>query len=143
MAVMTSNSDISHEGRIVEITPEYTRVMIVSKAACASCHAKGLCGLGEIKDKYVEVPTRGWDNYKVGDDVVVTLKASMGHKAVWLAYVAPLAIMMAVILVLVQTGHSELTAGLCSIAGIAVWYFIIWLLRDKLRNEYNFNIKPY
>ena len=138
---MNSSSDISHSGRIVEITPENTRVQIISKSACSACHAKGLCGLGESTEKYVDVPTRGWDTFKVGDEVEVVLKASMGHKAVWLAYVIPLFIMLAVILVLVQTGSSELAAGLWAIAGVGVWYAVIWLLRDRLKNEYIFNIK--
>ena len=89
--------EISHKGRIVEITPEVTIVEIVSESACASCHAKGLCSLGDSKVKTVQVPTRAWDNYQPGDEVNVLLQASMGHKAVWLAYVIPLIIMVAVL----------------------------------------------
>ena len=79
---MSSSSEISHRGRIVSITPERTTVQIVSESACAACHARGLCSLGDSKVKEVELPTRGWDNYQVGDEVSVVLRASMGHKAV-------------------------------------------------------------
>ena len=60
---------ISHKGRIVSITPELTSVEIISESACASCHARGFCGLGSARTKLVELPTRGWDNYSVGDEV--------------------------------------------------------------------------
>ena len=138
---MSSYSEITHRGRIVSITPEYTTVEIVSESACAACHAKGLCSLGDSKVKQVEVPTRGWDNYTVGQEVSVVLRATMGHKAVWLAYMVPLLIMVAALLGILSAGGSELTAGLGAIGAVAVYYAVIWLLRDRLRKEYVFNIK--
>ena len=138
---MGSNSEISHRGRIVSVTPEVTKVQIVSEPACSACHAKGLCGLGDAKLKEVELPTRGWDDYAVGDEVEVVLRASMGHKAVWLAYVVPLLVMVAALLGTLSAGGSELLAGLVAIGAVALYYGVIWLLRERLRNEYTFNIK--
>ena len=138
---MSSYSEISHRGRIVSVTPEFTTVEIVSESACAACHARGLCSLGDSKVKQVEVPTRGWDNYTVGQEVSVVLRATMGHKAVWLAYVVPLLVMVAALLGILSAGGSELLAGLGAIGAVAVYYGVIWLLRDRLRKEYVFNIK--
>lgn len=138
---MSSSSEISHRGRIVAITPEVTIVEIVSESACAACHARGLCSLGDSTVKQVELPTRGWDNYSVGQEVNVVLRASMGHKAVWLAYVIPLLIMVAAVLGTLAAGGSELLAGLLAIVAIALYYLVIWLLRGRLRNEYIFNIQ--
>ncbi len=138
---MSSYSEITHRGRIVSITPEYTTVEIVSESACAACHAKGLCSLGDSKIKQVEVPTRGWDNYTVGQEVSVVLRATMGHKAVWLAYVVPLLVLVAALLGILSAGGSELAAGLGAIGAVAAYYGVIWLLRDRLRKEYVFNIK--
>ncbi len=135
------NSEITHRGRIVSITPEFTTVEIVSESACAACHAKGLCSLGDSKVKQVEVPTRGWDNFTVGQEVSVVLRATMGHKAVWLAYGVPLLVLVAALLGILSAGGSELIAGLCAIGAVAVYYGVIWLLRDRLRKEYVFNIK--
>ena len=138
---MSSNSEISHRGRIVSVTPELTTVEIVSESACAACHAKGLCSLGDSAVKQVELPTRGWDNYQVGQEVDVVLRASMGHKAVWLAYVLPLIVMVAVLLAVLFAGGTELLAGLTAIVAVALYYLVIWLQRGRLRNEYVFNIK--
>ena len=138
---MSSNSEISHRGRIVSITPELTTVEIVSESACATCHAKGLCSLGDSTVKQVELPTRGWDNYRVGQEVDLVLRASMGHKAVWLAYVLPLIVMVAALLGTLSAGGTELLAGLTAIGAVALYYGVIWLLRGRLRNEYVFNIK--
>lgn len=132
---------VEHSGKIVEITPQFTTVEIVSESACSACHAKGLCSLGESKTKAVQVPTSPWQNYQVGDTVILQLKASMGHKAVWIGYVIPLIVLMAVLLGATATGVHELKAGLLSIAAVALYYLAVWLFQEKLKKEYIFSIK--
>ena len=134
-------SEITHKGRIVEITPEVTSVEIISESACSACHAKGLCGLGESKTKLVQLPTRAWESRSVGDEVTLAFEATMGHKAVWLAYVIPLVVLVAALMLSLQAGAGELAAGLIAIGCVAVYYLVIWALRTRLRNEYIFNIK--
>ena len=131
---------VAHKGRIVQITPQFTTVEIVSESACSSCHAAGLCGMSEYTKKAIEVPTRAWDNYSEGQEVNVGLKASMGHKAVWLAYVAPLIVMTAVLMGLLALGAGELAAGFAGIGAACIYYLVIWLFRGRLRNEYVFEI---
>ena len=138
---MSSSSEIAHRGRIVSITPEVTTVEIVSEPACAACHAKGLCSLGDSKVKQVELPTRGWDDYSVGQEVNLVLKASMGHKAVWLAYVVPLVVMVAALLGTLAADGGELLAGGLAIGALALYYLGLWLLRNRLKKDYIFNIK--
>jgi sigma-E factor negative regulatory protein RseC len=133
---------VSHKGRIVRMTPQTTTVAIEQHAACSSCHAAGLCGMADVAEKAVEVPTDPYASYGVGDEVEVVLKASMGMKAVWLAYMIPLVVLLAVILGLVALGVAEVPAGLSGIGAVAVYYLLLWLLRDKFRNEYVFTIKP-
>ena len=141
---MSSNkreNNISHRGRVVEITPELTSVEIISEAACASCHAKGLCGIGESKSKLVQLPTSPYMDLAPGDEVEVLLSASMGHKAVWIAYVIPCFLLIAELLILNATAVGELASGLGAIASVLVYYFVVWLFRGRLRNEYIFKIK--
>ena len=133
--------EITHKGIITAIDPEITTIQIISESACSACHAKGLCSLGDSKVKQVELPTRGWDNYSVGQEVSVVLRATMGHKAVWLAYVVPLIILVAALLGILSAGGTELLAGLGAIGAVALYYGVIWLMRERLRKEYVFNIK--
>ena len=133
--------EVSHSGRITAIDPMFTTVEIVSESACASCHAAALCSMSETKTKEVTVPTSPYDFYNVGDQVDVVLKASMGHKAVWVAYAIPLVVLMAVIMGLLAAGVSELVSGLSGIASVLLYYFVIWLLRDRLQDQYVFTLK--
>ena len=136
-----AREEISHIGKIVEMNPQFTTVEIVSEAACASCHAAGLCGLSEYKTKAVQVPTSTTVFYEPGEEVEVVLKASMGHKAVWLAYVLPLVILLAGILVSLKLGAGELVSALVALAAVGLYYLGIYLLRDKLQDEYIFTIR--
>ena len=133
--------DVSHKGRVLSITPEVTTVAIEQHSACSECHAAGLCTLSDVVEKAVEVPTRPFAAYNVGDEVEVVLKASMGFKAVWLAYFIPLIVLLAVILLLAWMGVGEVVAGLSGIGAVAVYYLLLWLFRGELKNEYTFTIK--
>lgn len=97
--------------------------------------------MSESKSKIVDVGSSAWLSLAPGDEVMVTLKASMGHKVVWLAYVLPLVVLMTVLAGMTGFGISELYSGLFAIGAVALYYFVIWLLRNRLRNEYVFDIK--
>ena len=135
------SSDISHKGRIVRMTPQTTTVAIEQHGACGSCHAAGLCGMADAVEKTVELPTDPYASYGVGDEVNLVLKASMGMKAVWLAYCIPLLVLLGAILGLIALGVGEVVAGVSGIAAVGVYYFLLWLFRDRLKNEYVFTIK--
>ncbi len=134
-------NEIIHEGRIIEITPDFTTVEIIVSSSCSACHAKGLCGMSEEGEKVIMVPTDPYREHKVGDTVCVCTKMTMGLKAVWISYVIPLFILMILILSLSVVIASEYLRGGIAIAGVAIYYFVIWLLKDKLSDQFEFYIK--
>ena len=134
-------NDVSHKGRIVRITPQFTTVAIEQHSACSACHASGLCGMADVAEKAVDIPTDPYANYTVGEEVELVLKASMGMKAVWLAYFVPLLVLLGAILGLIALGVAEVPAGISGIVAVAVYYFVLWLFRNSLKNEYIFTIK--
>lgn len=134
-------ADVSHKGRVVRMTPQVTTVAIEQHSACSQCHAAGLCGMADVAEKAIEVPTDPYAKYGVGDEVEVLLKASMGMKAVWLAYFVPLVILLVAILGLIALGAGEVVAGLSGIGAVALYYLLLWLFRERLQNEYVFTIK--
>jgi sigma-E factor negative regulatory protein RseC len=134
-------SSVSHKGKVIKMTPQVTTVAILQHSACGECHAAGLCGMADLAEKTVDVPADPYATYNVGDEVEVLLKASMGMKAVWLAYCIPLVILLAIILGLLALGVGEVVTGVAGLAAIGLYYLGLWLLRDKLQNEYIFTIK--
>ena len=138
---MSRKNEIVHSGKILEITPDFTTVKILVSSACAACHAKGLCGMSEEEEKVIMVPTDPYTVYQVGEEVQVVTKMSMGLKAVWISYVIPLLILMILILSLSSVIGNEVVIGLVSVAGVALYYLGVWLLRDRLADEFVFYIR--
>ena len=137
---MAKKNEIIHSGKIVDITPDFTTVQIIASSACSECHAKGLCGMSEEQEKIIMLPTDPYTPRQVGEEVQVKTKMTMGLKAVLISYVIPLVILMILILSLSSVIGNEYLRGAVAIAGVGIYYFIIWLLRDKLSDQFEFYI---
>ena len=125
---------IEHEGRVTAVDKDYICVEIVNKSACAACHAKAVCGASDQSIKVVEVAqdvTTLACDYQVGETVNVVMSSAMGTRAIWLAYVVPLAILLAAIGIFSLFGVSELVMGLGSIGAVALWYLGIFIFRNN------------
>ena len=139
--MMARREEVRHKGKVIAIGPRTTTVLLQTRGACSACHAAGLCWMGEAAEKAVEVPTHPFPSYQVGDEVDVVLTASMGMKAVWIGYFLPLVVLLAVALGLLALGVGDAAAGLSGIGAVGVYYLGLWLLRDRLRQEYVFTIQ--
>ncbi len=133
---------VGHDGVVSEITPSGYKVSIVSRSACAACHAKGLCSASEMADKIIEVKSADTSRFKVGDKVTVNMEESMGMKAVWLVYAIPAAILVTFLLYLQYSGASELATGLSVLGAIAVYFFVLYLFRKRIGRHFSFSIAP-
>ena len=133
--------EVSHKGKVVSVGKDKVSVQIVSESACSACHAAGLCGAAESKKKIVEVPVYGDRSYSIGQEVEVCLAKRMGLKAVLISYVVPLMILLILVLSLSSIGLGELASGLVSIGGIAVYYLILYLCRNRLAEGYVFYLR--
>ncbi|MBP1672077.1 MAG: hypothetical protein H6Q22_1649 [Bacteroidetes bacterium] len=137
------NSDdiIEHQGEIIEIGIDYIMVEIISRSACSSCNAKSMCSMSEAESKVVEVENKGYEMFEIGETVNVILRKSLGFKALYISYLIPLLILILILLSLSSFGIGELTTGLSIIIALAVYYFGVYLLRDRFKREFVFTIE--
>ncbi|MFA5849321.1 MAG: SoxR reducing system RseC family protein [Bacteroidales bacterium] len=133
--------NIEHEGVILDIDRDFISVEIMNKAACASCNAKQLCSMSEVKAKVIQVENRGFTLFEKGEVVNVLLKRSLGFKALWISYLIPLIILLVLLLALSAVGVGELLIGLSILAFLALYYFVVYLLRDKIKKEFIFIVE--
>jgi len=135
---------IEHEGKVISVDKDYIAVEILNKSACAACHAKAVCGASDEAVKVVEVAqdiTTLSEDYQVGESVNVVMSSAMGTRAVWFAYVVPLIVLMASILVFSLCGAGELLMGLGSLGLVALYYLGVYLFRNKLSKIFIFSIE--
>ena len=135
---------IEHEGRVIAVNKDYISVEIVNKSACAACHAKTVCGASDEAVKVIEIAqdfsTLAGD-YQVGETVNVIMSSAMGTQAIWIAYVIPLIVLMASILVFSLCGAGELLMGLGSLGVVALYYLGVFFLRNRISKIFIFSIE--
>ena len=134
-------NQISHEGHVIDVFESGVDVSIIAEAACGSCRMKKACGMDESQEKIITVFTPDAALFKVGERVEVLMKQAMGYKAIGIVYVVPVAVVMIALVAMVQLGISEMIAGVGSLGFLALYYFIIYLLRDKISREIRFEIR--
>lgn len=134
-------SQIEHSGVVSRIVGDTVHVTITSHSACGSCKARQACGLAETQEKVVEVRTPAATQYAPGDAVVVGVRRRAGGIAVLLAYVGALVVLLAVLAVAAGPLHwNEGHAALAALAGVALYYVVLWLFRKRIEHTIQFTI---
>lgn len=133
--------EIQHIGTVAEVSAQQVVVRITSRSACGSCAARSACGLAEAQEKLIEVKTADAARYAVGDEVTVGVKPYIGAKAVGLAYVGALVVLiLALVLSVGVFGVSEGVGVLITLAAVALYYGVLWLVKDKIEHTIQFTI---
>ena len=136
-------SEIRHVGIIERKEGASVFVRITQKSACSGCHAKSVCAVSsDVKDKVIEVPSSEV-SFVEKEQVMLCGQTSMGLKAVGLAFVIPLFLIIAVLIIVQLMGLNDVLGALLSIGILGVWYGIVYLLKDKLEKRFVFTIKKY
>lgn len=136
-----SVANIKHCGEVVRVADDKVWVRMTVNSACSGCHARAVCGVDESKDKIVEVATSDAASYSVGECVEVALESrSVGAKSVFLAYVVPFFVLLIVLVGLTAFGASEGVAALSAIAGVGIYYVVLWLMNSRIEKTIKFII---
>ena len=135
---MKNEETISHEGIITRITDDELEIKIVAQSACAACHAKSACGMGEHSEKTLTVPRPQGRDFALMQRVNVVMSLGQGNKAAILAYLIPIILLLAVL----GLGMSEGLAALVSIVALIPYYIVLYLRRDKLKQQFEYRIEP-
>jgi sigma-E factor negative regulatory protein RseC len=136
-----ASGTIIHPGIIESINEDKVFVKILSKSACISCHAKEICTISDVEEKIIEAGNDPGSHWKPGDEVMVSMKESLGTKAVIIGYVLPLAVLLISIIVFLSFLKHEGLAALLSILMLVPYYFVLYLFRKRLKKEFTFRIQ--
>jgi positive regulator of sigma E activity len=135
-----NSKTIEHIGTVSSISPTETKVSIGVQSACAGCHASSACGVVDSKSRAITVQ-EVHPEISVGDEVKVIGSRSMGLKAVFLAYILPLLIVLATLVIsLFIFDTTDQMAGVISIGVLVPYYTALQFLKKKLSNDFTFRI---
>ena len=132
---------ITHQGIVENISGSQVFVRIIQTSACSTCSVKGHCSSAASKEKVIEV-TDTSSAWKIGDEVTIIGATSMGMRAVLLAFLIPLFLLIFGLFIFKTVLHSELYGAFAALAVLIPYYYIIWLNRSLLKQKFSFTIKP-
>ncbi len=135
-----ANETISHEGIVTKITDDELEIKILAQSACAACHAKSACGMGEQAEKTLIVPRPKDRDFALMQKVNVTMAIGQGNMAAVLAYLVPIILLLAVLFICLGLGLGEGISALISIVALIPYYIVLYLCRDKLKKKFEYII---
>jgi len=133
-------NSVTHTAEVIQSGEGCVEVLLKPQSACGSCHARKICGMEEGEERILSVVTIDADRYQAGEIVNVSISQGMGIKAVMIAYAYPFLLVFILLLVLLQIGVNELIAGLSGLAVLAIYYWVLYCLRDRIEKEIQFAI---
>lgn len=137
---MADKERIQHEGIVKSVSAQTLEVLINSHSACSGCHAKGACGMSDMKQKIITT-IRPAGDIRVGDKVMVYASVGNAFYSVLLAYIMPSILILAAIFFLEKSGSNELTAAVTSLILLIVYFFILYLCRNKISKKIKFTVE--
>ena len=140
--IQNSKLEKTHPGIVTAVRDDAVTVQIHSVGACASCQANGKCGFAESKDKTLDIPTAHWQQYHEGQQVSVRISQGKGLLAVWIAYLLPALLLLAVAIGLSLAGLPETLVILATFATLALYILALRLLRHRIDNQFTLTLNP-
>lgn len=130
---------IRHRGTIERIEKQKVYVRIEQKAACSGCHAKSSCIVFGKEEKIIEVNDSS-ECYSPQEEVIVSVRSSMGLLAVVIAFAVPLLLVLFSLMVGITVSGSEVSGGLIGLSTLALYYLILYFFRDRLQRKFIFTL---
>ena len=81
------------------------------------------------------------EHFDVGDKVQLVLKGSAGRKAVVIAYLLPLIVLMVALFGSYLLFHNELISVIICLAFVVLYFFILKKQSKKIEGEFEFYVK--
>lgn len=133
---------VEQKGIVIKKQEDKVIVKIEQKSTCSSCHARGACTSLDKKDKEIEIKTQDTQNYNIGDEVIITISTKLGLKAVFIAFVLPLILLVIALFLSIKLfSLTQSLSALVSLLVVAAYYFFLYKQNLFLSKEFNFLIK--
>lgn len=144
-----SNGNFRHRGVVVSLeTDDVVMVSLTAIAACEGCRAKAHCNISheegntaESRKRILRITSNLSQRLEVGDEVDISITYTIGMIAVIVTYIIPLFIFVGALSISIAMGVEEGIAALGTFAVLALYYYAIYLLRNRFERVVRFDIQ--
>lgn len=135
-----SSGTIRQSATVIRVDAAEIEVEVCRPEACAACKAKSVCSEGGGEGKRMTLVNDG-QGYQVGEQIQLVMRRSAGLKAVVIAYLVPVVLVVAALLIFQATSMSDTTAALLTLGILVLYFVIIRLLRGRINNQLTIEIE--
>lgn len=97
--------------------------------------------MSESKEKIIDAYVLNGETYSIGEEVMVSGQLSTGYKAVFLAFILPLILLVASAMITMPLLKNELLCVVITLLVVAIYYGVLSLFRDRLQKQFCFWIE--
>lgn len=130
---------MAHNGVIKSVSEGKLTIEICQTEACSACNARSMCN-ARSKNKEITIDTPDATMYHVGDTVTVSLGKHAGKRAVLYAYVLPVLLLTVMLALAIMAGLSQEAAAMASLGAVIIYFIILYLSKDKIKEYIKFHI---
>lgn len=131
---------IRQSATVIRADASEIEVEVCRPEACAACKAKSVCSEGGGQGKRMTLVNDG-QGYRVGEQVTLVMRRSSGLKAVLIAYLLPVFLIVAALLVFQATNVKETEAALLTLGILGLYFVVVRLLRGRIKRELTIEIE--
>ncbi len=135
-----SSGTIRQSATVIRVDAAEIEVEVCRPEACTACKAKSVCSEGGGEGKRMTLVNDG-QGYRVGEQIQLVMRRSAGLKAVVIAYLVPVVLVVAALLIFQATPMSDTTAALLTLGILVLYFVIIRLLRGRINNQLTIEIE--
>lgn len=133
---------IRQRATIVDITPSEIEVEVCRPEACAACKAKSVCSEGGASgDGRRMTLLNDGQSYAVGEQIMLVMRRSSGLKAVVIAYLVPVFLIVAALLIFRSLQIREIVAAVATLGILGLYFLIVRLMRGRIDRELTIEIE--
>lgn len=130
---------INQRATIIRIEEGRLYLSICRADACGACKAQSACSSsGGGKEIVLEDDGRG---RVVGEEVTLKIGRSQGFRAVLIAYLVPVALIIGMLMGLQKMDIPEIVTGLATLGVVAVYFILLRIFRRKFETELTIEIE--
>lgn len=135
-----SSGTIRQSATVIRVDTTEIEVEVCRPEACAACKAKSVCSEGGGQGKRMTLANDG-QGYQLGEQITLVMRRSAGLKAVVIAYLVPVILVVAALLVFQTVQIKETVAAISTLVLLGLYFLVIRLLRGRLNRELTIEIE--
>lgn len=135
------DNNICREGIVRAVNGDEITVEVIVSSACSGCHAKSICIPSDRRQERITVKNIRNEQYEVGETVELLLETSAGNKAVVLAYVLPLIVLLVLLFGCYALTQKELLSVGVGVLGVVLYYLILKSAGKSVEKGITFGIR--